>query len=118
MRNGAFAMLCGLGLAALASAQQPTPGSEWLSYNNGLHGQRYSALNQIDTGNAARLGQVCRVQIDGPGSFHAGLVVQGSTIFTSTPRETVALDATNCALRWKYEYRPEEASCGGSNRGV
>jgi alcohol dehydrogenase (cytochrome c) len=58
------------------------------------------------------------VQIDGPGSFHAGLIVQGGTIYTATPRETVALDATNCALRWKFDYRPEEERCGGSSRGV
>lgn len=101
-----------------AVTQAATPGSEWLSYNNGLHGQRYSPLKQIDASNVARLGEVCRVQIDGPGSFHAGLIVQGDTIYTATPRETVALDATTCALRWKYEYRPEEASCGGSSRGV
>ncbi|HUG74003.1 MAG TPA: PQQ-binding-like beta-propeller repeat protein [Steroidobacteraceae bacterium] len=118
MRSGVLAVFCGLGLAVPAAAQQATPGSEWLSYNNGLHGQRFSSLQQIDTTNATRLGEVCRVQIDGPGSFHAGLIVQGDTIYTATPRETVALDATTCALRWKFQYRPEEDSCGGSNRGV
>lgn len=112
------AMLALLVLAGMATAGAATPGSEWLSYNNGLHGQRYSPLKQIDAGNVARLGEVCRVQIDGPGSFHAGLIVQGDTIYTATTRETVALDATTCAPRWKFEYRPEEASCGGSSRGV
>src|SRR5690349_24780 len=105
----------GLTLALLltrAAAAQVEPGGEWLSYNKGLDGQRYSNLKQITTENAGRLGQVCRVQIDGPGSFHGGLIVQGTTLYTGTPRETVALDATTCALRWKYEYRPEEESCG------
>jgi PQQ-dependent dehydrogenase (methanol/ethanol family) len=111
-------LLAVLALAGVAAVQAATPGSEWLSYNNGLHSQRFSPLKQIDAGNVARLGQVCRVQIDGPGSFHAGLVVQGDTIYTSTSRETVALDATTCAPRWKYDYRPEEERCGGSNRGV
>jgi glucose dehydrogenase len=118
MRKGVYATLAGLLLAAHVLAQQATPGSEWLSYNNGLHGQRFSPLKQIDAGNAARLGEVCRVQIDGPGSFHAGLIVQGGTIYTATPRETVALDATNCALRWKFDYRAEDERCGGSSRGV
>lgn len=104
--------------SAGAQAQQATPGGEWLSYNNGLHGQRYSPLKQIDARNAARLGEVCRVQIDGPSSFHAGLIVQGDTLYTATPRETVAIDATTCELRWKFTYRPEEERCGGSNRGV
>ncbi|HTQ35991.1 MAG TPA: PQQ-binding-like beta-propeller repeat protein [Steroidobacteraceae bacterium] len=116
MRAGWIALPCLL--AATAAAQESTPGGQWLSYNNGLHGQRYSPLQQIDATNLARLGEVCRVQIDGPGSFHAGMVVQGDTIYTTTSRETVALDATSCQLRWKYDYTPEEERCGGSNRGV
>ena len=58
------------------------------------------------------------MQIDGPTSFHGGLVVQDGVIYTGTARETVALDATNCALKWKFVYQPEEARCGGSSRGV
>src|SRR5690606_25968024 len=108
MRPEAIVALGGFLLASAAAlAQQPAAGGEWLSYNNGLHGQRYSPLKQIDVGNATRLGEVCRVQIDGPGSFHAGLVVQGDTLYTATPRETVALDASTCALRWRFTYRPE-----------
>lgn len=123
MRRGVKAFLClllaGSALAGAADVRaQSVPGGEWLNYNNGLHGQRYSPLKQIDVSNAARLGGVCRVQIDGPGSYHGGLIVQGDTIYTGTPRITVALDATTCALRWKYEYRPEEGQCGGSSRGV
>jgi glucose dehydrogenase len=118
MRIGVFALFGALLPLWAAAQQSASPGGQWLSYNNGLHGQRYSPLKQINTGNAARLGTVCRVQIDGPGSFHAGLIVEGSTIFTATPRETVALDATTCAPRWRYTYRAEEGSCGGSSRGV
>jgi glucose dehydrogenase len=116
MKRGMIGLLCLMSAAAVA--QQAAPGGQWLTYNNGLHGQRYSPLKQIDATNVAALGEVCRVQIDGPGSFHAGLIVQDDTIYSATPRETVALDATNCQLRWKYDYRPEESSCGGSNRGV
>jgi alcohol dehydrogenase (cytochrome c) len=118
MQNRVVGLVCALLPLAAALAQEATPGSEWLSFNKGLHGQRYSSLKQITTENVARLGQVCRVQIDGPGSFHGGLIVEGNTIYTGTPRETVALDATTCALRWKFEYRPEEDRCGGSSRGV
>jgi alcohol dehydrogenase (cytochrome c) len=117
MKNPKWGMAFALLLAGPAAAQD-APGGEWLTYNKGLNSQRYSPLKQVTVDNAARLGQVCRVQIDGPGSYHGGLIVQGNTIFTGTPRETVALDATTCALRWKFEYRPEEESCGGSSRGV
>ena len=112
--SGALAIIAAVGMAQQAA----TPGGEWLTYNNSLDGQRYSPLKQIDATNVDRLAPVCRVQIDGPGAFHAGLVVHGDTIYTSTGRETVALDATTCALRWKFDYRPEDERCGGTNRGV
>jgi alcohol dehydrogenase (cytochrome c) len=103
---------------SLAAAQDATPGSQWLTYNNRLDGQRYSPLKQITPANAAQLGEVCRVQIDGPTSFHAGLIVVDGVIYTSTGRYTVALDAATCAVRWKHTYIPEEERASPSNRGV
>lgn len=114
MKNRLIALLLSLGVAVVAQAAAPA--SQWPSYNNGLQGQRYSPLKQINAANITRLGTVCRVQIDGPGAFHAGLIVQDDTIFTATALETVALSATDCSLRWKYAYQPEEERCGGTNR--
>jgi glucose dehydrogenase len=113
-----FALAVMLVFAVGVPAQEASPGANWLNYNNSLDGQRYSALRQINVANAAQLGEVCRVQIDGPTSFHGGLLVRDGVIYTSTARETVALDATSCALKWKFVYQPEEPRCGGSNRGV
>ena len=102
--------------ASHALAQSTT--TEWLSYNNSLEGQRFSHLSEINTANASQLGEVCRVQIDGPASFHAGLIVSGGLIYTNTSRMTVAIDAQTCEVRWKYDYQPEDPRCGGSNRGL
>ena len=113
-----FALAVMLVVSAGVSAQEASPGANWLSYNNSLDGQRYSALKQINLANASRLGEVCRVQIDGPTSFHGGLIVRDGVIYTGTGRETVALDATTCALKWKFAYQAEEPRCGGSSRGV
>ena len=120
--NRALLTLCVLLAGVLSAgpvlAQEATPGAEWLSYNKGLDGHRYSPLKQITVDNANQLGEVCRVQIDGPASFHAGLIVDDGVIYTDTARQTVALDATTCRLRWKFDYQPEEERCGGSNRGL
>jgi len=93
-------------------------GGEWLTYNNRLDGQRFSPLKEITPANAKQLGEVCRVQIDGPTTMHAGVVVVDGVIYTNTGRETVAIDATNCAVRWKHTYQPEEDRFSPSNRGV
>ncbi|MEP7313938.1 MAG: PQQ-binding-like beta-propeller repeat protein, partial [Pseudomonadota bacterium] len=102
----------------VTAAQERTPGSEWLNYNNRLDGQRFSPLREITPANAAQLGEVCRVQVDGPASFHSGLIVAGGVIYAATGRETWAIDATSCAVRWKSAWQPEEDRCAGTNRGV
>ncbi|HXR91831.1 MAG TPA: PQQ-binding-like beta-propeller repeat protein [Steroidobacteraceae bacterium] len=104
--------------APIAAAQESTPGGQWLTVNNRLDGQRFSPLKQITPANAAQLGEVCRVQIDGPTTFHAGLVVADGVIYTDTGLETVAIDATSCAVRWKYTYEPDEDRYSPSNRGL
>src|SRR5262245_1711703 len=101
-----------------AFAEEATPGSQWLTYNNRLDGQRYSPLKQITAANASQLGEVCRVQVDGPTTFHAGFVVVDGVIYTNTGRYTVAIDATNCSVRWKHTYTPDEERASPSNRGV
>ena len=111
--------LTGLALAALpVAAQDASPGSQWLTYNNRLDGQRYSPLKEITPDNIAQLGEVCRIQVDAPTSMHSGLIVADGVIYTATGRETVAIDATTCVLRWKFTYQPDEDRVAPSTRGV
>ncbi|HYK26140.1 MAG TPA: PQQ-binding-like beta-propeller repeat protein [Steroidobacteraceae bacterium] len=109
-------------IAAPASPAHPdsaaTPAGEWLTMNRRLDGDRFSPLKQITPANVAQLGEVCRVQIDGPVTFEAGLIVADGTIYTDTGRETIALDARTCAIRWKHRYVPEEERYSPSNRGL
>jgi alcohol dehydrogenase (cytochrome c) len=113
-----------LSLGAILSvdvlAQQPaqaTGGAQWLNFNNRLDGQRFSPLTQITPQNAAQLREVCRIPIDGPASFTAGLIVAGDTIYTNTGRQTVAVDASNCKLRWRHSWVPEDEEPRQSSRG-
>ncbi|MCC6202472.1 MAG: PQQ-binding-like beta-propeller repeat protein [Gammaproteobacteria bacterium] len=101
-----------------AQAQATVSGLDWLNFNNGLDGQRYSSLREITTQNARQLGEVCRVQIDGPTAFHAGLIVDDGVIYATTGRRTVAVDAVTCDVKWTHDWPPEEARCGGTNRGA
>lgn len=109
---------CALTAGSDARAQEATPGAQWLSNNNHLNGERFSPLKDITPTNATQLHEVCRVKIDGPTTFHAGLVVVDGVIYTNTALETVAIDATTCAVRWKYSYEPEEERSSPSSRGL
>jgi alcohol dehydrogenase (cytochrome c) len=115
-RTACFLSLCALFGSAHAAAEGAV-GLQWPSVNNRLDGQRFSPLKEITPANASQLHEVCRLQIDGPTTFHAGLVVVDGVIFTNTGLETVAIDATTCALRWKHTYVPEEARFAPSSRG-
>lgn len=109
-------LLCCVALACTL----PRPGAcaEWLHFNNDLDSQRYSPLKEITAANAGQLGEVCRVKLDGPTAFHAGLIVDAGVIYATTSRRTMAIDATSCELKWSHDWQPEEGQCGGTNRGA
>ncbi len=117
-KKALLATILSASISTLALAQSAAVGAQWLTYNNGLDSQRFSSLKQINTQNATQLGQVCKVQIDGPTSFHGGLIVSDGVIYTATARETVAVNASSCEVIWKYDYQPEDERYGGSSRGV
>lgn len=95
-----------------------TPLAQWPSYNNDYKAQRFSPLTQINPRNVRELREVCRVKVADSGSLHTGPVMIDGTLYVTTPVHTYALDATNCKVRWKYSYRPEQAQVYPGNRGV
>lgn len=108
----ALAVLAGLhGVAQAAD-------TEWPSYNNGLDSQRYSALDQINEGNVKSLTQICSLKIADAGAFQAGPLVIGGVIYVTGATTTVALDATNCAEKWRTGYTPTGPVAVPVNRGV
>ncbi len=116
--NRALALCLLLSWSMAAVAQQRAPGAQWLSFNNHLDGERFSPLKDITPANASRLHEICRVGIDGPATFEAGLLVDNGVIYTNTSRETVAIDAATCQVRWRFTYVPDEDRGGISNRGL
>jgi len=94
------------------------PDTDWLSYNGTANGQRYSSLDQITVSNVALLTEVCRLKVDDSGTFQAGLLQIGGTLYLTNSHDTLAVDATNCTLRWRNVYRPEQEEVYQINRGV
>lgn len=92
--------------------------TRWLSYNGTADGQRYAHVGQITPANAGQLAEHCRIKLDGSGSLHTGLVQLDGVLYLTTAHDTIALDATNCAQRWRHHYTPEQPEVFPVNRGV
>jgi alcohol dehydrogenase (cytochrome c) len=122
MRAGLVASLM-MGAAQAADsfkAEEKDAGgdTQWSSYNGTVDGQRYSPLKQITAENASRLGEVCRVQVEDVGSFHTGLVEVDGVIYLTTALDTLAIDASDCEIKWRHHYEPEQEPVWMVNRGV
>ncbi|MCB1748967.1 MAG: PQQ-binding-like beta-propeller repeat protein [Gammaproteobacteria bacterium] len=114
---GAAVLSCAVHAQDAATVPDDT---NWPSYNHNVNGQRWTALTQINSDNAAQLGEVCRLQVDDSGSFHTSILEIDGTLYFTTPTDTLAVDATNCKVRWRHHYEAEDP--GGKplhvNRGV
>jgi alcohol dehydrogenase (cytochrome c) len=102
----------------------------WLTYYGAYDGQRYSPLEQINTGNVRRLSPAWVFQC-GPTGLEAGastyaweaapVVVDGVMYVTGWDGWAWALDAVTGQELWRYKHAtPYDTSlcCGNVNRGV
>ncbi len=90
----------------------------WLYHNHDYSGTRYVALDQINAENASQLRPVCVFQVGDEGNFQTGPIVYQGTMYITTNRSTLALNATNCRPKWRYAWVPRAADVWPSNRGV
>jgi alcohol dehydrogenase (cytochrome c) len=103
----------------LDSRKEP---QNWLMYSGDYAGRRYSALEQINTSNAAALVPKWAYQTMAGGKFEATpLVVDGILYGTGQDNRAFALDAKSGRPIWQYQralpadIRP---CCGRVNRGL
>jgi alcohol dehydrogenase (cytochrome c) len=103
----------------LDSAKEP---QNWLMYSGDYAGRRFSALEQINTSNAAALVPKWAYQTMAGGKFEATpLVVDGILYGTGQDNRAFALDAKSGRPIWQYQralpadIRP---CCGRVNRGL
>jgi alcohol dehydrogenase (cytochrome c) len=103
----------------LHAGQEP---QNWLSYSGGVESQRYSALNEIKSGNVKDLELKWVFQARSTEKFEAtALVVDGILYTVQAPNDVVAIDATTGRVFWIYSYVPSTEArpcCGRVNRGL
>ncbi len=107
---------------ACASAQDGATRENWPTYGGSYRAWRYSALDQIHTGNVKQLAPVWAFQTGDPeNGLQATPIVTGGVLYLSTSHNWVfALDAATGRLYWEYRYPlPKQAPLYGfQNRGV
>jgi len=130
-----LALVVALGLAACQKT--PTAGNvdgariaaadsnaEWVSYGKGYSEQRFSPINQINTGNVGQLGLAWYAQFDTDrGQEATPLVVDGVLYTTTAWSKVYAFDAATGKLLWGYDPKVDgrkgfDACCDVVNRGV
>src|SRR4029453_18670312 len=103
----------------------------WLTYSGNLLGQRYSALNQINTGNVKNLELQWVWQAKSLEKYETTALVLDCVLYTiQAPNNTnnadgntqiVALDAVTGRQFWTFRYnipQTARACCGRVNRGL
>jgi len=90
----------------------------WLMYNKGYRGERYSRLAQIDTSNAATLRPVCMYQLGELGTFETGPVMYRGMVYVTTHLSTYAIDATTCRKIWAHAHVAQGPEMNATNKGV
>lgn len=106
---------------AFAAVAEAKPG-EWLSFHGQLSGNRFSALDQIHTGNVGALAPRWMFGIAGAGRLQVTPVVVDGVMYITAVNEAYALDAATGRPIWNFR-RPRTQglvgdAAGGINRGV
>jgi len=93
---------------------------DWLYHTHDYSGSRFASLGQIDSSNAKQLQAVCAFQVGEVSNFQTGPIVYQGTMYVTTARSTIALDASNCRTKWRYTWEPKSQEPWGAwnNRGV
>ncbi len=102
--------------AELNAADNAT--TNWLMYNKGYRGERFSALKQINAANAGKLRPVCMFQLGELGTFSTGPVMYDGILYVTTHLGTYAIDATTCRNRWQHQHVPQGPEMNATNKGV
>jgi alcohol dehydrogenase (cytochrome c) len=111
-----------------AEELQEEPTEAWLTNGGTLRNQRYSPLDQIDTGNVDELKGVWMTDLDGSGtaakySAEAQPIVYQGVMYVPTGADDVfAVRVADGEVIWKYEAKLDQkintVCCGWLSRGV
>ncbi len=98
-----------------ASSQNPAA-ADWPAYARDYGSTGYSPLSEIKPENVSSLKQICSYSLPEQSTFESSLLVLNGTMYFATSEYTYAVDASNCALRWRVRHQMQNP--GRTVRGV
>jgi len=90
----------------------------WLHPNHDYAGMRYVDLKQINASNASSLRPVCLYQSKERVPAQSSPLVYKGVLYFTTMHYTLAIDATNCKLRWEHFWKQQGEEPFRTNRGA
>jgi alcohol dehydrogenase (cytochrome c) len=117
------ALTLGSALAVTGPSQEELNNADnatdsWLMYNKGYKAQRYSSLDQINSGNVAQLKAVCTYETGNDGGFQVTPQMYKGVLFFTQANRTFAVDARTCKALWVNKYMMDSSSVLTTNRGI
>jgi alcohol dehydrogenase (cytochrome c) len=91
--------------------------TQWLTYNKGYLGYRYSTLAEINAQNVSQLKPVCSFKLGEQRSFQSGPLVYNGVLYATSAFGTFAVDAATCDLIWSYRHDPGQ-TFRANNKGA
>ena len=104
------------------SEKSITPKADWTTYHGQVNGDRYSELEQVNTGNVSKLTPAWVSKMPNSNNLEASPVVVDGVMYVTGWNEIYAMDATNGEQLWTFNL-PHTAGLrsnagGGANRGA
>ncbi len=90
----------------------------WIHPNHDYAGTRFVDTKQITAANVANLRPVCMYQSKERVPAQTNPLVYDGVLYFTTTHYTVAIDATDCRLRWEYVWKPRGKEIFPPNRGA
>ena len=96
-----FGVGCAPSIQVQTPAGEATVASDWPGYNLTLAGDRFSPLSEINRETVTQLHSVCTYTLPEVTSLQTGPLVVAGTMYFTTDTISYAIDAGNCAEKWK-----------------
>ncbi|HVB33559.1 MAG TPA: PQQ-binding-like beta-propeller repeat protein [Patescibacteria group bacterium] len=94
------------------------PASDWPDADRGPAAMLFSPLTQITPENVAHLTKVCSYTFPAKQQAEFTPAVWDGVIYAASANYTVALDGSNCHVKWLDHWKPRDIQRSGAQRGA